>query len=126
MINTCYQCGEYHPDKVIDPVSLYAICPNCAHRHYFLRNPLLLVGGASGVGKSTVCQILLGKTRDVILLERDLLWWEEYNRPDEKYREFFEMWLRMCKSISQSGYPVVPFKSGMAVPENVEPCIERR
>ena len=126
MINTCYQCGEYHPDKVIDPVSPYAICPNCAHRHYFLRNPLLLVGGASGVGKSTVCQILLGKTRDVILLEGDLLWREEYNRPDEKYREFFEMWLRMCKSISQSGYPVVPFKSGMAVPENVEPCIERR
>ena len=39
------------------------------------------------------------EARDVILLEGDLLWREEYNRPDEKFKEFFDMWLRMCKSI---------------------------
>lgn len=126
MMNVCSNCGEYRADKIIDPGGPYAICPVCEHKHPFLQLPLLIVGGASGTGKSTVCRALLGSMSEVVLLEGDLLWRPEFNKPEDKYRDFFETWLRLCKNISQSGRPVVIFNAGMGVPENVEGCVERR
>jgi hypothetical protein len=73
MLNACYQCGAYRADKIIDPTGPYAVCPVCGHQHHFLRLPLLVVGGASGVGKSKVCQKLMGTLPDVVLMEGDLL-----------------------------------------------------
>ncbi len=58
MFNVCYQCGAYHVDKEVE--GNVAICPACGFRHGFRRLPLLLIGGASGVGKSTICQHLTG------------------------------------------------------------------
>lgn len=88
--------------------------------------PLLVVSGASGAGKSAVYQILLGKLQEVVMLEGDLLWRAEFDKPDTKYRDFFETWLRICRDISQSGRPVVMFNAGMGVPENIEPCVGRQ
>ncbi len=126
MINECSKCGEYCPDKVIDPDGPFAICPVCRHKHAFQQLPLLIVSGASGTGKSTVRNILMGRTNDAVLLEGDILWRPEFDQPDEKYRDFFETWLRVCKNISQAGRPVVIFNAGMGVPENIEQCVERR
>lgn len=38
--------------------------------------PLFIVTGASGVGKSTMCEILFKKETDYIVLESDILWQE--------------------------------------------------
>ena len=43
MINVCLSCGEYHPDRRIDPSGPYAICPQCGHREPFRRLALLIV-----------------------------------------------------------------------------------
>jgi len=128
MFNVCHNCGLYRADKIIDPSGSgpYAICPDCGHKHPFRQLPLLIISGASGAGKSSVCQAMLGELEDVVLLDSDTLWRPEFNRPENKYRDFFETWLRLAKNISQSGRPVVLFGAGMGVPENVEPCIERR
>ena len=128
MFNVCHNCGLYHADKIIDPSGSgpCAICPECGHKHPFRQLPLLIVSGASGAGKSSVCQSMLGKLDNVILLDSDLLWRPEFNTPESKYRDFFETWLRLAKNISQSGKPVVLFGAGMGVPENIEPCVERR
>lgn len=126
MMNVCYQCGMHHVDKIIDPAGPYAICPECGYKHRFLQLPLLIVSGASCAGKSTVCQQLLGRVSEAVLLDSDILWRPEFNTPDTGYRDFFETWLRVCKNISQSGRPVVLFGAGMGVPDNMEPCIERR
>lgn len=126
MHNVCFQCGIYRADKIIDPVGPYAVCPECGYKHAFLQMPLLVVSGASGAGKSTVCHHLLGQVAQTVLLDSDILWRPEFNTPDTKYRDFFETWLRMCKNISQSGRPVVLFGAGVGVPENLENCIERR
>ena len=128
MFNVCHNCGLYRADKIIDPSGSgpYAICPECGHKHPFRQLPLLIVSGASGAGKSSVCQALLGKLEDVILLDSDILWRPEFNKPENNYRDFFETWLRTAKNISQSGRPVVLFGAGMGVPENIEPCVERR
>ena len=84
------------------------------------------MGGASGCGKSAVCQALVGEFDEVVALDSDILWGPEFDQPDDHYREFFETWLRMCKNIGQSGRPVLLFGGGFAVPGNIEPCVERR
>jgi 2-phosphoglycerate kinase len=126
MFNVCYQCGAYHADKIIDPSGPVAICPACGHSHRFQQLPLLLIGGASGVGKSTICQRLVGQVTEAVLLDGDILWRDEFNTPEENYRAFFETWLRMAKNIGQSGRSVVIFGAGFVVPANVEACVERR
>jgi hypothetical protein len=126
MLNVCHQCGLYRADKIIDPDGPVAICPECGHRHPFLALPLMIVSGASGAGKSTVCNLLTGRVRDAVLLDSDILWRPEFNKPEENYRDFFETWLRMGKNIGQSGRSVVLFGAGMGVPHNLEKCIERR
>lgn len=126
MLNVCSKCGQYRADKVIDPTGPTAICPVCSHGHHFLLMPLLIVGGASGSGKSAVCNHLTGQFQDAVLLDCDILWREEFNTPENNYRDFFETWLRLCKNISQSGRPVVLFGAGFGVPENLAGCIEKR
>ena len=88
--------------------------------------PLLVVSGASGAGKSAVYQSLLDKVSEVVMLEGDLIWRPEFDKPETKYHEFFETWLKICRDISQSGRPVVMFNAGMGVPENIEPCEGRQ
>jgi len=126
MMNVCFQCGMYHADKTIDPAGPFAVCPECGFRHPFRQLPLLVVSGASGAGKSTVCQGLSGQLTRTVLLDSDILWRPEFNTPETNYRDYFELWLRLCKNISQSGRPVVLFGAGAGVPENIEDCIERR
>jgi DNA-directed RNA polymerase subunit RPC12/RpoP/predicted kinase len=126
MMNVCFRCGTYHADKRIDPSGPYAVCPDCGHKHPFRQLPLLVVSGASGAGKSAVCRQLMGRAGQAVLLDSDILWRPEFDTPAERYREFFELWLRVCKNISQSGRPVVLFGAGAGVPENLEPCVERR
>jgi uridine kinase len=87
---------------------------------------LLAIGGPSGAGKSAVGHALQGKVNEVVMLEGDLLWRPEFDRPDEKYRGFYETWLRLSKNVSQAGRPVALLNAGIAVPENVEDCVERR
>ena len=126
MFNVCHNCGLYRRDKIIDPAGPYAICPECGYKHPFLQLPLLMVSGASGAGKSSACQALVGRIDSVVQLDSDILWRAEFDTPENNYRDYFEMWLRLAKNISQSGRPIVIFGAGAGVPASVEPCIERR
>ena len=146
MFNVCAKCGEYRVDKTVTvpscapetsqaggPVQLHretpsalAICPICGHQHPFLRQPLLLVGGASATGKTAILRKLTGRFSSAVLLEADLLWREEFQDPTAGHRQFFETWLRLAKNIGQSGRPAALFGAGLAVPDNFETCLERR
>ena len=130
MFNVCYACGLYRADKIVEqseqPGYADAICPVCGHRHRFRQLPLLIVTGASGAGKSTICQQLAGEIDYAVMLDVDILWRPEFDRPETSYRDFFETWLRMAKNIAQAGRPVVLVGAGVGVPENLAPCVERR
>ncbi len=124
MFNICYNCGDYRPDKTIVPEGPYAVCPSCQFRYEFIRLPLFILTGASGVGKSTVCLELAAKMKDIVAMESDILWRKEFNQPETNYREYRETWLRVCKNISQAGKPVV--LCGVGEPAQFEQCVERR
>jgi hypothetical protein len=126
MVNVCWDCGSYRPDKQVDTARSLAICPECGFAHPVRLRPLLIVGGPSGSGKSTVCQQLLGTRDDVVLLEGDILWSAAFDTPETGYQAFTETWLRMAKNIGQSGRPLVLFSAGLAVPAKVEAAVERR
>jgi len=124
MFNVCPNCGDYRADRTIEPEGMYAICPNCGFRHKFLRLPLFILTGASGVGKSTVCLKLAARMKDVVVMDSDILSHSEFDRPETNYREYRETWFRVCKYISQAGKPVV--LCGVGEPAQFEQCIERR
>jgi hypothetical protein len=60
----------------------------------------------------------------VVILEGDALWRKEFDTPDDDYREYWDVWLRLCVDISQSGRPVVLFAS--ARPAQLEGQTARR
>lgn len=124
MFNVCPACGAYSEDKRIDPSGPFAICPHCGHAHRFERLPLFVITGASGTGKTTLCLHLATRTHQCIFMESDILWMPVFNQPEEDYRPYRNLWLRMVKNIHQAGRPVV--LCGSAVPEQFENCVERR
>ncbi|HUX88196.1 MAG TPA: AAA family ATPase [Chloroflexota bacterium] len=124
MFNVCPGCGLYSVEKAIDPSGPFAICPSCGHRHLFVRLPLFVVTGASGAGKTTVSLQLPNLLSECVVLESDLLWRPELDRPENQYRDFRDLWLRLAKNVHQSGRSVVLL--GSAVPESFENSPERR
>ena len=109
MFNVCDNCGTYHADKVIDPTGHYAICQDCGHKHRFALQPLMIICGPSGAGKTTVCNRLIGRFQDAVILDGDILWGVD---------NFFNTWLRMAKNIGQSGRPVVGYDLTFTVPKS--------
>jgi hypothetical protein len=122
VFNVCPNCEEEHADKIIDPEGAYAVCPDCNYRHKFVRLPLFVLTGASGAGKTTTCLALAARANDLVALESDILWREEFNQPETNYRDYREMWLRVCKNISQAGKPVI--LCGAALPSQFEQCVD--
>ena len=87
------------------------------------KQSLFIISGASGVGKSTLCEILFQQETDYIVLESDILWHDIYNTPEDNYRLYRQLWLRLCANISQIGKPVV--LCGCTTPEQFEALPER-
>lgn len=85
--------------------------------------PLFCITGASGVGKSTACEVLFRNETDYVVLESDVAWHNVYNTPEDDYRAYREMWMNMCANISQSGKPCV--LCGCCTPKQFEPLPQR-
>jgi chloramphenicol 3-O-phosphotransferase len=125
MINVCEKCGQYRNDKIVDKENNQIICPECGYKKTYKLLPLVMVSGASGSGKSTICSYLADKSNGFIALDMDILWAKHFDKPENNYKEFYETWLRMAKNISQAGMPIVLFGAG-CIPNNIEDCIEKR
>jgi hypothetical protein len=124
VFNVCPHCGEYSVEKTIDPSGPYAICPFCHHTHSFLQQPLFIITGPSGAGKTTICLELVSLMNECVVLESDILWGAAPATSENGYQDYRDMWLRVAKNIGQAGRPVV--LCGTALPEQFEACPERR
>jgi hypothetical protein len=67
--------------------------------------------GASGAGKTTLALQLIGPFTEAIVLDHDVLWMPEMDTPDDGWRRFGSLWLRLAADIAQSGRPVLLFGS---------------
>lgn len=126
MLAVCRRCGAYRPDKRIEEAGPWAVCPACSAYHPFVMAPLLLVGGPSGSGKSTVVRELTPLLNEAVVLDGDILWREELDTPEDHYRQFYDMWLRLLLNVAQSGRPGVLVHAGAVAAENIRPCVHRR
>ncbi|HXX78513.1 MAG TPA: AAA family ATPase [Ktedonobacteraceae bacterium] len=124
MFNACPNCGMYSEEKLIDPSGPFAICPHCHYAHPFLQQPLFIITGASGTGKSTVCLSLTSLLKECVVLEQDILWGVVPATSEDNYSDYRNVWLRVAKNVGQAGRPVV--LCGTALPEQFEECPERR
>jgi len=89
------------------------------------KQPLFIVSGASGIGKSTACELLFQCESDYIVLESDILWHSVYDGPpDDGYRAYRELCLTLCAHISQIGKPCV--LCGCGEPWHFEVCDARQ
>lgn len=123
----CTRCGEFNPEKQIEPISdtqAIAECPACGARLPFLRLPMFAVTGASGVGKTTVMHALLQRNLPAVVLEGDMLWGRVIPSNDGSHDAYFSTWLRVIAGIHQSGRSVV--FCGTLLSEQVEHLVERR
>src|SRR5690348_14041401 len=102
LFNVCPQCGEYSVEKLIDSSGPFAICPFCQYAHPFLQQPLFIITGPGGAGKTTVCLELLQLLREeCVVMESDILWGAFPDTPGGDYHEYRNMWLRVAKNIGQ-------------------------
>jgi broad-specificity NMP kinase len=123
VFNVCPNCGEYRVDKSVMPEGPYAVCPVCEYQHRFVRLPLFVVTGASGTGKTTTCLTAATSTKDFVVMESDILYSNEL-KTETDHQRYRELWLRVCKNISQAGKPVI--LCGSCIPSQYESCVERR
>jgi hypothetical protein len=124
VFNVCPGCGDYGEEKLIASDGRHAVCQACGHEHPFVRLPLLIVTGASGTGKSTVLLKLVAEQSAFVCLDSDILWRDEFSKPENDFRDYRNLWLRVAKNIAQNGRPVVLF--GSATPGQFEQCAESR
>lgn len=86
---------------------------------------LFLVGGASGTGKTAICNQIAGKISGLVVLDGDVIWSCGNFMPD-KTEVFYSFVLRLCNEITKSGLSVAVFHAGAGVPGNIENCPERK
>ncbi len=85
--------------------------------------PLFIVTGASCVGKSTACERLFQSESEYVVLESDIIWNQCYNTPEDDYRAYRMVQLRLCANVAQAGKPVV--LCGCTTPKQLERLPER-
>lgn len=109
MFHVCPQCGLYDEEREIRQQAgelALAVCPHCGYGHLFRRLPLFMLTGASGAGKTAVgLELVNAQLRaeawvpECVYLEQDILWRDEFVDPENEYRAFRTVWLRVAMNV---------------------------
>jgi hypothetical protein len=114
---TCEACGGW--SDLIPAVGLVLRCPHCRHERPFVRPPLLVVTGTSGIGKSTLCARLAGTIPGAVLLDADVHAEDLISvvPPNQDYAAFWRSMMRLAHEIAQNNVVVVYFS--VMLPEQI-------
>lgn len=110
MVEICPKCGNFSPDKTVKDNTI--ACPKCGHNWGFLRLPLFIVTGASGVGKSTTVHTLQQMSREFVCFESDLLYSIMPHETPEDYMSQTETLMAFSRDVMQCGKPAVWSRAG--------------
>ena len=110
MVDICPRCGNYDWDKTVNGDKI--TCPKCGPHWEFLKLPLFVVTGASGVGKSTTVQAMQHKSGEFVCLESDMLYNLMPHKTPEDYMAQTEAMMAFARDIMQCG------KRGGAAPQD--------
>lgn len=126
MFNICLKCQKkfIDPEIFFEEDSFTIVCPNCGNETEFKKYPLFLILGASGTGKSAICQKIISRFKDYIIMDVDTFWREEFEQPETNFRDFKDYCLKIAKNLSQNGFPVLFFLHG--IPEDFENSTQRK
>ncbi|MHB1924857.1 MAG: AAA family ATPase [Acidimicrobiales bacterium] len=122
----CPACEWPTTAAEVDPIRSLLVCDRCgAQTPFQLLPPLLFLTGASGAGKTTLYRHLLGRVREAILIDQDLLWSVNpaHNDPASGYRSFRGLILHLAERLAANGLPVLV--EGTCVPDQYESLGER-
>lgn len=122
----CPACGEPTRGAEVDPDSRTLLCDLCGvSTRIDVLPPLLFVTGASGAGKTTLYDALVGKVDEALLIDADLLWGVNpaHDDPGSGYRAFRGLVLHLAERLARNGLPVVV--EGSCMPDQYETLGER-
>ncbi len=105
MIAICRKCGSHSWNKEVEENMIK--CPDCGEKWNFMRKPLYILTGCSGVGKTTTGMALQKLTMDFVVLDADMFFNIMPHETDEDYYAQVEQVQSLSKNIMQSGKPVV-------------------
>lgn len=110
MVDICPKCGNYKWDKTVTGSTI--TCPKCGHEWSFLKLPLFIVTGASGVGKTTTVQALQSNSRDFVCLDSDMFYNLMPHETPEDYMAQTEQVMAFARNVMQCGKPTVWTRAG--------------
>jgi broad-specificity NMP kinase len=116
---TCEVCGRSVFPDLLPAVGDVLRCPHCANERPFVRPPLLVVTGAAGIGKSTLCAQLAGTIPGAVLLDADVFAADLVSvvPPNQDYPAFWRSMMRLAHELAQNDVVVVYFST--MLPEQV-------
>ena len=126
MFRICPECERPTRGAIVEPDTRTLVCDLCGGRSAIaLLPPLLLVTGASGAGKTTLYEALVGRVDEALLIDADLLWGVDpaHDDPSSGYRAFRGLVLHLAERLARNGMPVVV--EGSCMPEQYESLGER-
>jgi predicted ABC-type ATPase len=108
---TCENCGGR--SDLIPAVGGVLRCPRCNNERPFFKPPLLVITGAAGVGKSTLCARLAGTIPNAVLLDADVHAEDLISviPPNQDYVAFWRSMMRLAHELAQNGVAVVYFSA---------------
>ncbi len=110
MVDICSQCGNYEWDKLVEGNRI--ACPKCGHSWEFLKLPLFVLTGTSGVGKTTTLRALQRVSRDFVCLDTDFFYNIMPHETEADYMAQTEQAQALSRDVMQCGRPVVWARAG--------------
>ena len=105
MIAICPNCGNHKWNKVVE--GQHIICPDCGSEWSFIKKPLYVITGCSGIAKTTAAKELQKLTTDYVVLDADIFYNIMPHENEKDYYDQIEQIFSFSNNISQSGKPVV-------------------
>lgn len=105
MITICPNCKNHQWNKEVERD--FIICPDCGEKWEFIKKPLYVLTGCSGVGKTTTAQELQKLTTDYVVLDADIFYNIMPHENNEDYMNQIEQIQQISNNISQCDKSVI-------------------